>query len=368
MDINSTDYLVFLAQIKLQIRQAQIKLARSATGIVSDLYWSMGQKIVEKQKEQGWGESIVEQISRDLKRDFPDATFGFSPRNLWDMRRLYLEYKDHPKLRQLVAVIPWGQNLLIINKLKTAAEREYYLKGTQQYGWTRSVLQLQIKSDAYHRHVAVDKQHNFKDALIPALAQQADEAMKDVYMLDLAIGGKIAYEAELESQMVTKIEKVLLELGYGFCFIGRQYRLVNNNTEYFIDLLFFNRPLKSLFAVELKAGRFKAEYAGKMNLYLNLLDELVKQPDENPSIGLILCAERDRVEVEYTLRGINKPIGVAEYQLTRDLPKILQDKLPDPRLIEEQIRHQLLMDKDEEGDNQNGPISQVLAEDRVLEK
>ena len=201
--------------------------------------------------------------------------------------------------------------------------------------------QCLITSDAYQRHQLANKQHNFDKVLPAHLAERTDEAMKDVYMLDMLGIAKPVLERELEQKMVAKIQDVMLELGYGFAFIGNQYRIIANEKEYFVDLLFSNRRLNSLVAVELKIGRFKPEYAGKMNFYLNLLDDFVREPGENPSIGIILCTERDYFEVEYALRGLEKPVGVADYLLTQELPEALRSKLPDAKLLEQELRKEL---------------------------
>lgn len=333
-------YRQFLDEVKTEIRQTKIHVARSANRELIQLYWRLGKVITEKQEALGWGKSIVEQLARDLQRIF-DGRSGFSTQNLWYMRQFYQEYHDDTNLQQLVGEIPWGQNLSIMAKVKDRDARQYYLKATIEMGWSRNVLVHQIESQAYERHHLADKQHNFQKALPEHLAEQADQAMKDVYMLDMLGVEKPVLEAELESRMVSKIKDVMLELGYGFAFIGNQYRIVANNNEYFIDLLFSNRRLNALVAFELKVGRFKPEYAGKMNFYLNLLDDYVREPNENPSIGIILCKERDHFEVEYALRGIEKPVGVSGYELTRTLPPELRNKLPDPELLEDEIRKEM---------------------------
>lgn len=244
------------------------------------------------------------------------------------MKRFYEQYQDNPKLRQLVAEIPWGHNLLIINKIKDENIREYYIKASKENGWSRNVLLNQIKANAYSRHKLDDKQHNFDKALPKHLAEQADETMKGSYMLDFLGITKPVLERELENRMVEKIRDVIIEFGNGFTFIGNQYKIQAEHREYFIDLLFYHRKLKSLVAFELKVGKFKPEYAGKMNFYLNLLDDYVREDGEMPSIGIILCAEKDNFEIEYSLREINKPVGVAEYQLTSKLPKKFKNALP----------------------------------------
>jgi len=333
-------YAEFLESIKRTIQRARTRAYYSANKELIGLYWNIGREIADRQEREGWGKSVVERLSRDLRKEFPGMS-GFSARNLWDMKRFYEEYTDVQDLRQLVAEIPWGQNLLIINKVKDVAARAYYIKAVHTLGWSRNVLLNQIKAKAYERQVMSGKQHNFTETLPEHIAQQADEAMKDVYMLDFLGISKPVVEREMERRMVNKIRDVILELGYGFSFIGNQYRIKLNDKEYFIDLLFYHRKLRSLVAIELKAGSFQPEYAGKMNFYLNLLDDLVKEPDENPSIGIILCADRDRIEVEYALRGIDKPVGVAEYVLTKKLPKNLIGKLPDSKVIEAEILKEL---------------------------
>jgi predicted nuclease of restriction endonuclease-like (RecB) superfamily len=228
-----------------------------------------------------------------------------------------------------------------MTKIKEPAAREYYLDMTARMGWSRNVLLNQIKTQAYERHALAPKQHNFAATLPEHLAAQADEALKDVYMLDFLGIGKPVVEREMERRMINRIRDVLLELGYGFSFIGNQFRVVLKEKEYFIDLLFYHRKLKCLVAIELKSGEFKPEYAGKMNFYLNILDDFVREQDENPSIGIILCAQRDRVEVEYSLRNLNRPVGVSEYTLTTELPRELAGKLPEAREIEAGILREM---------------------------
>ncbi len=338
--IASDEYRALLAQIKTTIRDTRIRVARAVTGELVQLYWRLGKSIVEKQEQQGWGKAVVEQLAHDLQQSFAGRS-GFSARNLWKMRQFYLEYQDDKNLPQAVAEVPWGHHLELMAKVKAPAEREYYLKATAEMGWSRNVLIHQIKSQAYQRHCLSGKQHNFEQALPVHLAEQADEAMKDVYMLDMLGVEKPFLERELEHKMVAKIQAVMLELGYGFAFIGNQYRIVANNNDYYIDLLFSNRRLNCLVAIELKIGKFKPEYAGKMNFYLNLLDDFVREPGENPSIGIILCTERDYFEVEYALRGLDKPVGVADYLLTNELPETLRNKLPDAKTLEQQLRKEL---------------------------
>ncbi|MBI4682527.1 MAG: DUF1016 domain-containing protein [Nitrospirae bacterium] len=332
----TTSYGDLLQTIKARIQESRILSYRAVNKELIKLYWNIGHEIASRQEREGWGKSVVERLSQDLRKEFY-GTSGYSSQNLWYMRQFYLEYKEYPKLQRVVGEIPWGQNLLIMSKVKDISAREYYLSMTAKTGWSRSALLHQIKTNAYQRHGLTVKQHNFQNTLPISIAEQADEAMKDVYALDFLGITSPVVERELERRMVNHIRDVILEFGQGFTFIGNQYPVKLENEEYFIDLLFYHRKLKCLVAIELKAGKFKPEYAGKMNFYLNLLNDFVREPDENPSIGIILCGDRSRMEVEYALQGISKPIGVAEYTVTRKLPSELVGKLPKPKELERQI-------------------------------
>lgn len=330
------EYVNFLNAIKDQIQQARINASKVVNRELVLLYQYIGQQIVASQEKYGWGRSFVENLSKDLMLQFPGNT-SFSPRNLWWMRQLHVEYGNYTILKQLVSEIPWGHNISIMQKITDMKAREYYIKATIELGWSRNVLDHQIKAMAYERHMSIEKQNNFEEVLPAHLVEQADLAMKDSYMLDFLGIKKPIVEAHLEQQMVAKIKQVIMELGFGFAFMGNQYKVKTPSNDYFIDLLFYNRYLKCLVAVELKIGAFKPEYAGKMNFYLNLLDDFVRAKDDNPSMGIILCTARDRFEVEYALRGLNKPVGISEYQLTKDLPSELADKLPSAKVLEEEL-------------------------------
>lgn len=334
--IDKNHYKHFFEDIKRGIQSARVSAAKSVNKELIKLYLHIGQQIVEKQEKFGWGKSVVEILASDLQKEF-ENTDGFSARNLWNMRMFYLQYRNNEFLLQAVAEIPWGHNLLIMNKITDQNEREYYIKATIENGWSRNVLGLQIKSNAYQRHMLTAKQHNFEKALPEHLAEQADQAMKDVYMLDFLGITQPVLERVLEAKMVEKIKELILELGYGFAFIGNQYKISSPTKDYFIDLLFYHRKLKCLVAFELKAGEFKAEFAGKMNLYLNILDDFVREKDENPSIGIILCAEKENFEVEYAIRGFSKPMGVAEYKLTKELPSEFKGTLPTPQELKKEL-------------------------------
>ncbi|MET0391876.1 MAG: PDDEXK nuclease domain-containing protein, partial [Chitinophagaceae bacterium] len=296
--------------------------------------------ILEKQQEKDWGQSVVEKLAIDLQKRFRGYK-GFSARNLWDMRRFYEAYKDHSKLRQLVAEIPWGHNLLLLNKVLNPAESRYYAEATIQMGWSRKVLLNQIKAKAYNKHKVLPRQHNFKRALPAHMLRQADEMLKSTYNLDFLGITQPVHERELETKLIEKLKNFILELGYGFSFVGNQYRLVLKRKDYFVDLLFFHRKLRCLVAIDLKMGSFEPEFAGKMNFYLNLLDDKIRMEDENPSIGIILCADKDSVEVDYALKGIDKPIAVAEYEFKKSIPKKLQKQLPTVQELQMVIRSEM---------------------------
>ena len=333
------DYGKFFREIKTRIVSARLRAGRSVNKELISLYWDIGKIIEEKQTLHSWGKNIVEKLAADLRKEF-NQSFGLSVQNLWYMRQFYMEYKDRPILQQLVGELPWGHNILILSKIKDAKEKEYYLRTSAQMGWSRNVLLNQIKAKAYQMNLK-QKHHNFSKTLPIHLTEQADESLKSVYNLDFLGITKPVLERELEKKLIEKIKHFILELGAGFSFIGNQYRLELEGDEYFIDLLFFNRKIKCLVAIELKTGNFKPEYAGKMDFYLHLLNDQVKLKDENPSLGIILCAQKKNIIVEYALRSTKNPIGVAEYQLTHKLPAPLKNVLPSEKQFIEQIKEEM---------------------------
>lgn len=316
--ITDNNYIEAVAQIKSDILSARSSIARRINAASMDLYMQIGKEISDRKLVEGYGKGVVEKLSVDLKSEFSEM--GLSPRNLWDMKRFYERYSNADlKLRQSVAVLPWGHNLLIMRRTSTNDEALHYASKAVELGWSRDLLLNYIKADDYSLSAELPKTHNFNTALPIELSARADEILKSKYNLGFLGVTESIKELELEKKLIDKIKLFILELGAGFTFMGNQYRLEFNNKEYLIDMLFFNRELRSLVAIELKIGEFKPEYIGKMNFYLTLLDKQVKLADENPSIGVILCADRDRVDVEIALQDINKPIGVAEYQL--QIPK-----------------------------------------------
>jgi predicted nuclease of restriction endonuclease-like (RecB) superfamily len=318
----SKNYAKILQQVVAEIKQTKVIVANRLNASIIQMYWNIGKHLSKEGLEKGYGNSVVQRLSIDLKHEFPDQT-GFSPRSLWYMKLLYEFYSGLPlKTATTVAVLPWGHHILILNKIKNKAEALFYMETAAKQAWSRSILLHFIKADLYKNAKLLPKSNNFKKSLPENLQEQANEILKSSYNLDLLGITKPLKELDLEKRIVEKIKLFLLELGEGFTFIGNQYRILSGTKEYFVDLLFFNRVLKSLVAIDLKIGEFEPDYVGKMNFYLGLLDDKVKMKGENPSIGLILCASKDNVDVEIALRDVNKPIGVAEYKLHLPMKQI----------------------------------------------
>lgn len=338
--IISQQYQQFLVEITDLVQNHRIQAAQSVQSISNNLYWNIGELIIKKQKEFGWGKSIVEILSKDLTKLIGEG-ISWSPRNLWFMRQLVNEYSNlnqvdsdleilnqPDSVKQLVTSIPWQHNILILQKIKDPAARIFYIQSTIKNKYSRSVLLHQIKANAYENYLQSPQQNNFKTVLAAQYLEQAQESIKSIYSLDFLDINKPISERELENSMVEKVKRLMLELGYGFCFIGNQYRLSLGDKDYYIDLLFYHRILKCLVAVELKVVEFEPEFVGKLDFYLQLIDEQLKQNDDNPTIGILLVPEKNHLEVEYALKSANKPIGVSEYILSKKLPKELEGKLP----------------------------------------
>lgn len=342
-----TGYKKLFDKVLGVIEKTRIKAYKSLTTHQLSLNFEIGKLIVESQEKQGWGKGVVDDLSKDINKVIGGVK-GYSPQNLWRMRSFYLEYKDFPDLLKLALQVPWSQNLLIISKVSDEGERKYYLESTINLGWSRAVLLNQIKGNAFGHHVGNKKQHNFASTLPGHISEQAKEALKSEYNLDFLGLTDAVSERALENQLIENIRDLLMEMGFGFCFIGNQYRIKLRDKEYFLDLLFYHRILKCLVAVDLKVVGFEPEFAGKMNFYLEVLDDTIKTDDDNPSIGIILCPEKDDIEVEYALRASNKPIGVAEYRLTTELPDKLKGKIPTKEEIIESMKKIKRLDSKEE--------------------
>lgn len=321
------EYNSFFKEITATIEKSRYSAFKSLNSNHITQYFEIGRIIIDRQDKYGWGKSVVEKLSNDLNKIY-DGVSGYSVQNLWYMRQFYHEYKDKPELFELSLSVPWSHNLLIIQKVKDEDQRKYYLQATEEMAWSRAVLLNQIKANAYEYHKSLPKQSNYDKALPEHLAEQANEALKSSYNLDFLGITKPVKERKLENLLIEKIRDFIMELGYGFCFIGNQYTLKFREKEYHPDLLFYHRILKCLIVIELKAVDFEPEFAGKMNFYLDLVDSQLKQEDDNPTIGIILCPEKDNFEVEFILKSYQKPIGVAKYRLTKELPDNLKGKLP----------------------------------------
>lgn len=330
LNINESEYNDILIQAVTVIEEARSTAARSVCTSANFAHWSIGKMLYERKVEGRFGDGIVERLSVDLKLRYPKM--GLSPRNLWDMKRFYLRFvNSDEKLRQLVAVLPWGHVLRLMSKFENDDSAIlYYATETVRKGWTRDLLLNAIKLQMHLNNQLSTPDNNFISALPAMQATYANEVFRSGYCLGfLGVTEPIA-ELELENRLVEKIKLFLLELGNGFTFIGNQYLITYEGKESRIDMLFFHRGLRCLVAFDLKIGKFQPEYVGKMNYYLSVLDRTERREGENPSVGIILCAEKDHVEVELTLEGINKPIGVADYQLIlpkKELAKVVQDEI-----------------------------------------
>ena len=331
------NYNNFIKELKSKIYSAKSNAILSVNRLMIELYFEIGKEIVSNQEVLGWGKSVVEQMSKDLISEFGEKS-GYSSSNLWRMRNFYLSYKDNAKLAQFVREISWGQNIIIFEKCKDDEIKEYYIKNSIEFGWNRNVLMHHIKTNLFDRDKIENKSNNFEISLPLHLSELAQDIVKSEYNLEFLEVAKDVHERVVENSLIDNIKQFLLELGYGFSFIGNQYKLSLGENEYFIDLLFFHRKLNALIAVELKVGIFKPEYAGKMNFYLNLLNDTVKMPHENPSIGIILCTDKDKLEVEYALQNVVQPMGVSTYTVQDTLPKEWDKSLPTKEELEQKLK------------------------------
>jgi predicted nuclease of restriction endonuclease-like (RecB) superfamily len=324
------DYRALLVAVKERVRAAQYQALKAVNKELVGLYWDIGRMIDSRQTASERGDVVVKKLAEDLQAEFPGVA-GFSWRNLFYMSEFYSAYRDLPKLQPLVAMIGWTHNLIILQRCIDPLEREFYLRMTRKFGWSKNVLIHQIENQSYEKTLL--GQTNFDRTLTPELRAQAKLAVKDEYAFDFLELGAEHSERELERALIARIEDFLRAMGGLFAFVGSQFRLEVEDKEYFIDLLLFHRRLKCLVAVELKIGEFQPEFVGKMQFYLAALDRQVREKDENPSIGIILCKEKNRTIVEYALQNTGKPIGVATYQIVKRLPKELKGQLPGPEEI-----------------------------------
>lgn len=330
-----SDYISFYNSIKKDIQKTQIKAAISVNRELLALYWNIGRRIIEQQRRKGWGNAVVDKLSADLKKDLPGLK-GFSRTNLFAMRKWYLFYsKADTKVQQLVGLLPWGHNVIIINKIKKMNEAVFYLRHACENGWSRNMLVHQIESALYDRKSKAVT--NFKKTLPSPQSDLASEMLKDPYHFDFLTISEKAKERELQDKLLNHLQEFLLELGVGFAFVDKQKHLEIDGKDFYIDLLFYHTGLHTYVIIELKTGEFKPEYAGKMGFYLSAVDDNLKHYGDNPSIGIILCKTKSKIIVEYALKDTKKPIGVSSYKLTKQLPKNLKSSLPTIKEIEKEV-------------------------------
>jgi len=327
------DYANWLMDSKERILSSQQRAVLSANRELILLYWQIGHDILIRQQTQGWGSKVIDRLAKDLTGEFPHMK-GFSRRNLLYMRRFAEEWPDREFVQQAVAQLPWGQNLLLLTKLKTRQEREWYADKAIEHGWSRNVMWHHISTHLHLR--SGNAVTNFKERLSPPDSELAQQTLKDPYLFDFLGVSTEALERDIEDAMTRHVTKLLMELGEGFAFVGRQVHLEVGDEDFYIDLLFYNYRLHRFLVVELKAGAFKPEHAGQLNFYVTLVDEQIKSEEDKPTIGLLLCKQQHRIVAEYALRGMTQPIGIAEYQL--ELPEDLSRYLPTIEQIEKELQ------------------------------
>jgi predicted nuclease of restriction endonuclease-like (RecB) superfamily len=328
------DYPVFLKDLKQRIRGAQVRAALSVNYELVKLYWEIGRDIRARQQEQGWGTKVIEQLAKDLMKTFPDIT-GFSSRNLKYMRSFAEAYPDEQIVQQVVALIPWGHNLRLLETVKDAQERIWYAKQTIHCGWSRNVMSHQIESGLYHRQG--NALANFDRTLPDPQSELAQQLLKEPYSFEFLSLHKEAVERDLEKLLVNHIRDFLMELGVGFAFLGSQYPITVGTKEYRIDLLFYHVQLHCYVVIDLKMVEFEPEFSGKMGFYITAVDNLLRRAGDEPTIGIILCKSKDKTVVEYALQHSQQPIGVATYRLKDSLPVPIQENMPSIELLEQEL-------------------------------
>jgi len=333
MLINNNEYLSVVSDIKARIKNAQHRVMLSANSELVALYWSIGKVINEN---SAWGNKFVDNLARDIKHDFPSVT-GYSVRNLKYMAKFAKTYDDFEFVQRTVAQIPWRHNIALLDKVKDSGQRIWYTQKVIENGWSRDWLVTQIEYQLYERQAVSDKTSNFNQRLELPQSELAEQALKDPYIFDFIQYRECMIEREIEAELVKNVTKLLLELGTGFSFMGNQYHIEVEGEDFYIDLMFYNLKLRCYVVIELKTGDFKPEYAGKLNFYISAVDDLMKTDVDNPTIGLLFCKNKRGMIAEYSLRDIEKPIGVSEYKLFKNLPKEYENILPTAEDIEKRI-------------------------------
>ena len=351
----SADYVGLLTDIKQRVRHAQTRAVLAVNAELIRLYWEIGALIDIRQKTEGWGTGVISRLARDLHNELPEEK-GFSERNI---KRMLAFYREYPHLRfvpqivaqiescptvpqpvalfpvELIQSVPWGHHAELMTRIKEPAMRKWYMQATVENGWSRNILLMQIESAAHQRQGSLAS--NFAKHLPPPDSDLVQQTLKDPYIFDFLTLKTDFHERELETGLIAHLEKFLLELGQGFAFVGRQYHLDIGEKDFYIDLLFYHLNLRCYVVIDLKRGDFKPEYAGKMNFYCSVVDDKLRHETDKPTIGLILCQQPNRIIAEYTLRGVEKPIGVSGYELTSALPESLQSSLPSIEQIEQEL-------------------------------
>lgn len=335
LSIPPDGYGDWLADVKLRIHQAQQRTALAVNHELIQLYWQLGKDILSRQADQGWGAKVIERLAHDLGAAFPDMK-GFSRTNLLYMRSFAEAWPDQQFVQQAVGQIPWGHNLVLLTKLKSPDERLFYARKTVEHSWSRNVLTMQIESGLISRQGAAIT--NFEQCLPKPQSDLARESLKDPYRFDFLGLGEEAQEREIENALIAHVMEFLLELGAGFAFVGKQFHLEIGGDDFYIDLLFYHLKLRCYVVIELKAGDFKPEHLGQLGFYLTAVDRQVKDDQDKPTIGLLLCKSKNKVVAEYALGDKNQPMGIAEYKLHKALPKSLKTNLPSIEQIERELK------------------------------
>lgn len=330
------DYASFLRNLKERIRQDRLRVVLASNATLIILYWDIGREILKKQANEGWGAKVIDRLSADLGKTFSDMK-GFSPRNLKYMRAFAEAWPDKSIVQRVIAQIPWRSNLALLDKLKKTEERLWYAGKTLEYGWSQPVLIHQIELRLYERQGKLV--NNFQKVLPPADSDLARQAFKDPYVFDFLGTAAAFHEKEIEQALIDHIQRFLLELGQGFAFVGRQVHLELGESDFYIDLLFYHLKLRCYIVIELKVGKLEPGHISQLNMYLNVVDDILRQPEDRPTIGLLLVKQKDKMVAEYALRGQAKPIGIAQWEtrITRSLPKMLKSSLPTIEEIEMEL-------------------------------
>lgn len=332
--VNSKSYQTLLADLKQRIRTAQVRAALAVNRELVLLYWGIGKEILARQDHEGWGTKVIDRLAKDLRSEFPGQQ-GLSPRNLKYMRALAEAWPDEAIVQQVAAQIPWFHNCILLDKVKEPGERLWYVQQTIQNGWSRNVLVMQIETNLYRRQGKAIT--NFQATLPSPQSDLAQQLLKDPYNFDFLTLAQEAQERDLERGLLAHVQQFLLELGVGFALVGSQVPLEVGGEDFRIDLLFYHLKLRAYIVIDLKMTPFKPEYAGKMNFYLSAVDDLLRHPDDKPTIGLILCKAKNRLVAEYAIRDIAKPLGVAEFRYLEQLPEQLKGTLPTIEEIEAEL-------------------------------